>query len=207
MDEGKILIVNLAKGVIGEDNSAILGSLLVTMFYLSAVSRASVPEEKRKSFYLYVDEFHNFVSLTFADILSEARKYGLYLILAHQYIAQLHEKVRSGIFGNVGTIISFRIGLEDALLLSPEFRPAFDETDLVNLPNYHIYLKLMVDGVTSQPFSGLTLPLPGETLSDSTEIIRESRRRYGRLRNEVEQTILMQHAPVEGTTDRQNRLL
>ena len=190
MDEGKILLVNLAKGVIGEDNSALLGSLLVTILYLSAVSRASMPDEKRKSFYLYVDEFHNFVSLAFPDILSEARKYGLHLILAHQYIAQLHEKVCSGIFGNVGTIISFRIGFEDAHILSREFRPAFDETDLVNLPNYHIYLKLMVDGVTSQPFSGLTLPLPVQQLSRHENIVEESRRRYGKSRKEIEQVIL-----------------
>lgn len=178
MDEGKILFVNLSKGTIGEDNCALLGSLIVTMLNLSALSRASLPEEKRKSFYLYVDEFHNFVSLSFADILSESRKYGLHLVLAHQYLSQLHDRVRSAVFGNIGTIIAFRVGIEDAVSLAKEFRPIFDELDLINLPNYHIYLKLMVDGMTSQPFSATTLPLPKEVLSEKKVIVDESRKRY-----------------------------
>jgi hypothetical protein len=190
IDEGKILLVNLSKGVIGEDNSALLGSFIVTMFYLAAVSRASMPPENRRSFYLYVDEFHNFVSLSFADILSEARKYGLHLVLAHQYLAQLHEKVRAAIFGNIGSIISFRVGTEDAQLLSREFHPTFDEIDLVNLPNFHIYLKLMVDGITSSPFNAITLPLPTGTLSRKEDVINASRRQYGKSRKEVEERLL-----------------
>jgi len=192
MDEGKILLVNLSKGKIGEDNGALLGSLLVTMIFLAALSRTSIPEDKRRSFYLYVDEFHNFLSLSFVDILSEARKYGLYLILAHQYINQLHDKVRPAIFGNVGSIISFRVGAEDAYFLSREFKPEISDTDLINLPNYHIYLKLMINGVTSQPFSAMTLPLPKQVILDSTEIVNESRRQHAKERREVEQNILVQ---------------
>lgn len=157
MDEGKILICNLSKGEIGEDSSAILGSIITTSIQLAALHRAKQPEHTRKPFYLYVDEMHTFVSLSFADILAEARKYGLGLFLAHQYIDQLHEKIRSAIFGNVGTIISFRIGATDAEYLAKEFHPVFSESDLVNLPRYSIYLKLMIDGTTSQPFSAETI--------------------------------------------------
>jgi hypothetical protein len=162
------------------------------MIFLAALSRTSIPEDKRRSFYLYVDEFHNFLSLSFVDILSEARKYGLYLILAHQYINQLHDKVRPAIFGNVGSIISFRVGAEDAYFLSREFKPEISDTDLINLPNYHIYLKLMINGVTSQPFSAMTLPLPKQVILDSTEIVNESRRQHAKERREVEQNILVQ---------------
>lgn len=206
MDEGKILIVNLAKGKIGEDNCALLGSMLVNLTYLAAMSRAEVPEEKRKSFYLYVDEFHSFVTLSFADILSEARKYGLNLILAHQYVNQLHEKVRDAIFGNVGTMISFRIGAEDAECLAKEFAPAFDAMDFTNLPNYHLYLKLMIDGVTSEPFSATTLPLPDRGVSKGDDILSESRKKYGRLRSEIEKDILMRYRPEGRSKDRQERL-
>jgi len=190
MNGRKILLAKLSQGLIGEENSYLLGTLVVSKLNQIATSRQNMAAADRSPFYLYIDEFHNFVSLAFPDILSEARKYGLHLILAHQYIAQLHEKVSAGIFGNVGTIISFRIGFEDAHILSREFRPTFDETDLVNLPNYHIYLKLMVDGVTSQPFSGLTLPLPVQQLSKHEDIVQESRRRYGKSRKEIEQAIL-----------------
>ncbi len=193
MDEGKILLVNLSKGAIGEDNCMVLGSFLVAMIYLAATSRASVPIEKRRSFYLYVDEFHTFVSLSFADILSESRKYGLYLIFAHQYISQLHEKVRSAVFGNVGTIISFRIGAEDARYLATEFQPTFGVADFVNLPNFHIYLRLMINGVTSQPFSAVTLPVRIPENSFVEEIIRKSRLKYGVLRKDVEAKILMRY--------------
>lgn len=193
MDEGKILLVNLSKGKIGEDNGALLGSLLVTMIFLAALSRTTIPEDKRKSFYLYVDEFHNFLSLSFADILSESRKYGLYLILAHQYIEQLHERVRPAIFGNVGSIISFRVGAEDAYFLSREFKPEISETDLMNLPNYHIYLKLMIHGVTSKPFSAMTLPLPVQTLSNEKDVINESRLKHAKNRKDVELIILAQN--------------
>lgn len=190
MDEGKILIVNLAKGKIGEDNCALLGAMIVTKIQLAALSRSDLPEDKRRPFYLYVDEIHNFLTLSFADILSEARKYGLNLILAHQYIEQVDERIRASILGNVGTIISFRIGAEDAKYLAREFSPIFEESDLINLPNYHIYLKLMINGKTSQPFSAITLPPPEREISFKEEIIRLSREKYGRPREEVEKEIL-----------------
>ncbi len=197
MDTGKILIVNLAKGKVGEDCSSLLGSMIVTEIFLSALSRANVPEEKRKPFYLYVDEFHNFVTISFADILSECRKYGLNLVLANQYINQLHEKVRDAVFGNVASIITFRVGAEDAKYLAREFRPTFEETDLMNLPNYHIYLRLMIDGVTSQPFSATTLPFERDGNSSAEEIIQMSQVKYGRSRKEVEGEILMKYQRID----------
>lgn len=157
MDEGKILLVNLAKGKLGEDTAALLGSLLVSRMHLAALSRADVPEEKRRDFHLYLDEFHGFTTASLAGMLSELRKYRLSLILAHQYMAQLDPEIRDAVVGNVGTMISFRIGAADAEQLAPEFRPEFSAADLVNLPNYHIYLKLMIDGAVSRPFSAYTL--------------------------------------------------
>ena len=154
LDEGKIFIANLSKGEIGEDATSILGSMLVTSFQLAAMHRAKKEENDRKPFYLYIDECHSFISLSFADILAEARKYGLSLFLAHQYINQLQEPIRVAIFGNVGTIISFRVGAENAVYLAKEFYPEFDEMDLINLPRFHIYIKLLIDGVTSKGFSG-----------------------------------------------------
>jgi len=184
------LIANLAKGKIGEENCSLLGAMVVTKIQLAALSRADLSEDKRRPFYLYVDEIHNFITLSFADILSEARKYGLNLILAHQYIEQLDEKIRPAIFGNVGTLISFRVGAEDAKYLAREFSPVFDETDLINLPNHHIYLKLMIDGQTSQPFSAITLPLVAKTESHKQKIIETSREKYARPRTQVEKEIL-----------------
>ena len=186
MDSGKILIVNLAKGQIGEDNCALLGAMLVTKIQLAAMCRADVPEEKRKPFYLYVDEVHNFFTLSFAGILSEARKYGLSLVLAHQYLDQLDEKMRAAILGNIGTLISFRVGAEDAKYLAREFYPVFTEADLVNLSNHQIYLKLMIDGVTSRPFSAETLAAPEIKESFKREIIEQSRKRYATRRKESE---------------------
>ncbi|MHB1456755.1 MAG: type IV secretory system conjugative DNA transfer family protein [Armatimonadota bacterium] len=186
MDEGKILIVNLSKGKIGEDNCSLLGALIVTNIMLAALSRASLPEDGRRPFYLYVDEVHNFLTQSFADILSECRKYGLNLILAHQYIEQLDEQVRSAIFGNVGTMISFRVGVPDATYLAQEFHPLFNETDLIGLPNHRIYLKLMIDGMTSQPFSASTLPPRKRDKSIKMEIIEFSRAKYGKPRHQVE---------------------
>jgi hypothetical protein len=158
LDEGKILIVNLSKGKIGEDACALLGSMLVTSIQLAAMHRATIEEHKRKPFYLYIDEMHSFITLAIADILSEARKYKLSLFLTHQYINQLQEPIRKAIFGNVGTIISFRVGAEDAEYLAREFDPVFSEEDLVNMPRYSMYLKLMIDGTSSQPFSANTIP-------------------------------------------------
>lgn len=156
MDEQKILIANLSKGEIGEDASTIIGSILVTAIQLSALYRAKQPMEKRIPFYLYVDETHSFLSLSFADILAEARKYGLALFMAHQYIDQLQEEVRTAIFGNVGTLICFRVGANDAEFLEKEMEPVFDRNDLISLPKFEIGLKLMIDGVSSRSFSALT---------------------------------------------------
>jgi len=190
MDEGKILIMNLSKGKIGEDNSTLLGALLITKLQLAAMSRVDIPEEKRKDFFLYVDEFQNFATESFVNILSEARKYRLSLILAHQYISQMEEKVRDAVFGNVGTIISFRVGAEDAEFLEKEFKPEFTASDLVNLAKYHIYLKLMIDGVAGRPFSAKTMvPFPLPEKSNKEKIIKTSRQRYATPREKVEEKI------------------
>jgi hypothetical protein len=194
MDEGKIFIANLAKGKIGEDNCSLLGAMLVTQIQLAALSRADIPENKRRGFYLYVDEMHNFVTLSFADILSEARKYGLNLTLSHQYIEQLDEKIKAAIFGNVGTMISFRVGAEDARYLAREFHPVFTEADLVNLPNYHIYLKLLIDGVTSRPFSAITIGSPQIKRFSKRRIIEWSQEKYSRPQQKVKKEMpLSQH--------------
>ncbi len=195
MNSGKIFLVNVSKGRIGEDNSALLGGMLITKMQLAAMERVRIPEDQRKDFYLYVDEFQNFVTESFASILSEARKYRLNLTIAHQYIAQLVTKdsdsVRDAVFGNVGTMIVFRIGAADAEFLEKEFEPEFEIEDLVNLPNYNAYLKLMVDGITSRPFSALTLP-PFKVVTDSDvaeQIIESSRRLYAKPREDVEKEI------------------
>lgn len=195
MNEGKILLINLSKGKIGEDNSALLGSMLITKIQLAAMERVRIPEEERVDFYLYVDEFQNFATDSFANILSEARKYRLDLILAHQYTGQLvtdtSTKVRDAVFGNAGTMVMFRVGAVDAEFLEPEFEPEFLPEDMVNLPNYCVYLKLMVDGITSRPFSAVTLPpfkVP-ETVLSIEEIIENSRRKYARPRELVEEEI------------------
>lgn len=180
MDEGKIILVKLSKGVIGDDNSNLLGSMIVTQFQLSAMSRADVPPSERPPFYLYVDEFQNFATDSFATILSEARKYNLSLTVANQYMAQLTEDVRNAIFGNVGTLISFRVGADDAAGLSKEFAPVFDENDLVNLNIYNIYLKLSIDGLTVPAFSAQTLPPPADKNNNVEKIVQLSRERYAK---------------------------
>ena len=157
MDKGKILLVDLSKGKIGEDASALLGAMLLTRIELAALSRADTPEHERRDFFVYIDEFYNFTTASFANILAEARKYRLNLVLAHQYIEQLDEELRAAIFGNVGTLISFRLGARDAEYLAREFYPIFSEADLVNLAQYNICLKLMIDGVSAAPFSAVTL--------------------------------------------------
>ncbi len=157
MDKRKILLVNLAKGKMGEDSSRLLGALLVAKISLLALSRADVPESKRRDFYLYVDEFQNVATPSLAGMLAELRKYRVGLTLAHQYLTQIDLQVRDAVLGNVGTVISFRLGLPDAEVLEKEFYPTFSAQDLINLPNYHIYLKLMIDGAVSQPFSGETI--------------------------------------------------
>lgn len=190
MDNGKILLLNLAKGRIGEDNSSLLGAMMVTKIQLAGMSRVDVPEEERRDFYLYVDEFQNFATESFGTILSEARKYRLNLTLAHQYIEQLDEKVAAAVFGNVGTIVCFRVGAADAEFLVKEFDPVFSETDLVNLTKFEVYLKLMIDGVSSDPFSALTLPPLTETEGNKDKIISVSRERYSIPREEIEEKIM-----------------
>ncbi len=195
MNTGKIFLVNVSKGRIGEDNSALLGSMLITKIQLAAMERVRVPEDERIDFYLYVDEFQNFSTDSFANILSEARKYRLDLILAHQYVGQLvtdvSTKVRDAVFGNAGTMVVFRVGAADAEFLEKEFEPEFTAQDLVNLPNYHIYLKLLVDGVTSRPFSASTLP-PFNLDSHpaiAEKIVESSRKTYARARWIIEDEI------------------
>jgi CxxC-x17-CxxC domain-containing protein len=195
MNEGKIFLVNVSKGRIGEDNSALLGGMIITKIQLAAMERVRIPEDERKDFYLYVDEFQNFATDSFANILSEARKYRLNLTVAHQYTAQLENKdgskVRDAVFGNVGTMIIFRVGADDADFLEKEFEPEFMAQDLVNLPNFHIYLKLMIDGVTSRPFSAATLPPIKVDISKGVKekIIESSRKLYTRSRDVVEDEI------------------
>jgi len=195
MDEGKILIMNLSKGRIGEDNSALLGAMMITKVQLAAMARVDVPEDQRRDFYLYVDEFQNFATDSFANILSEARKYHLNLIIAHQYIGQLltdtSTRVRDAVFGNVGTIACFRVGAEDAEFLEKEFEPAFTAQDLVNLPNRHIYIKLMIDGIAGNAFSAETLPPFDlkDTQMNEEKIVKVSRERYGSEKNVVEDKI------------------
>ncbi len=190
MDSGKILIMNVSKGAIGEDTSALLGAMMITKLQLAAMSRVDIPEDDRRDFYLYVDEFQNFATESFATILSEARKYHLSLILAHQYIAQMPDIVRDAVFGNVGTLVSFRIGAFDAEYLEKEFEPVFTMNDLVNLDKYHIYLKLMIDGMASQPFSAETLvPLEPEIDSNMEKIIKVSRERYANKKEVIEEKI------------------
>jgi CxxC-x17-CxxC domain-containing protein len=195
MDEGKILILNLSKGRIGEDNSALLGAMMITKIQLAAMSRVDIPEKERKDFYLYVDEFQNFSTESFANILSEARKYRLNLIMAHQYIEQLLETVKFSVFGNVGTLVVFRVGAADAEELTPEFTPTFNEEDIVNLPKYHFYLKLMIDGIASQPFSARGLPpLSDEERTDNVEkVIKVCRERFAKSRAIVEDKIARWH--------------
>ena len=199
MDEGKILILNLSKGRIGEDNSQLLGSMLITKIQLAAMSRVDIPESQRKDFILYVDEFQNFTSDSFANILSEARKYRLNLVLAHQYVEQLTETVKPAVFGNVGTMIVFRVGATDAEELVKEFSPVFTEEDIVNLPKYEFYLKLMIDGIASDPFSARGLPpkTEAEKTGNTQKVINVSRERYAEKREIVEEKINLWHSDVE----------
>ncbi|TSC72412.1 MAG: hypothetical protein G01um101438_496 [Parcubacteria group bacterium Gr01-1014_38] len=191
MDQKKVFIMNLSKGKIGEDNAALLGAMMITKIQLAAMDRAQLPEEQRQDFYLYVDEFQNFATESFATILSEARKYRLDIIMAHQYITQMSEEVRDAVFGNVGTTLCFRIGAYDAEFLEREFAPHFTETDLVNLDKYNAYIKLMIDGTASKPFSMMTIPLGSRSpwYGEAEKIIRVSRERHGRPREVVEEKI------------------
>lgn len=179
MDSGKILIVNLSHGQVGEDNAAILGALIVTKIQLAALSRANIEFEQRRPFYLYVDEFQNFATDSFATILSEARKYGLNLTIANQYVAQMAEEVRDAVFGNVGNTVTFRVGAEDAHYLSKYFEPSFEAQDLIRLHNRHFIISLSIDGEKAPPFSATTLELPQIQTDHRDHIVQFSRQRYG----------------------------
>src|SRR3989338_1806044 len=200
MDERKIMIINLSKGRVGEGNANLLGSMLITKIYLAAMSRADASEaalHKLPNFYLYVDEFQSFANKSFADILSEARKYKLNLTITHQYIEQMEEEVRDAVFGNVGTMVTFRVGAFDAEVLEKEFAPQFTAEDLVNLGIYQVYLKLMIDGVGSQPFSATTLPpLERPAVSLRERVIESSRAIFAAPRSKVEEAIKLWDQPI-----------
>jgi CxxC-x17-CxxC domain-containing protein len=199
MDNRKILIMNLAKGRMGEDNSKLLGGMLITKIQLAAMERVDTPEKDREDFYLYVDEFQNFATQSFANILSEARKYRLNLVVAHQYIEQLDEDyVRPAIFGNIGTIVVFRVGAKDAEFMENEFMPTFTIQDLVNLTKFQIYLKLLIDGVSSNPFSANTLPPYAIKTGNTEKVIKVSRERYAVPRAIIEEKVLKWSEPDEG---------
>jgi hypothetical protein len=191
MDRGKIVVVNLSKGRIGEDNSSLLGAMMITKFQLDAMSRADIPQEERKDFFLYVDEFQNFATESFATILSEARKYRLNLTMANQYIAQMPEEVRDAVFGNVGSLISFQVGFDDAEYLSQQLAEVVTPNDLVSLNKYTIYNRLMINGMPSRPFSADTLAPPemDEDPGRREKLIRLSRERYAKEREVVEDKI------------------
>jgi hypothetical protein len=206
MDNRKILLINLSKGLVGDTNMQLLGSMLTTRIFLAAMSRANLPAHELNAspnFYFYVDEFQNFANQTFSEILSEARKYHLNLLLAHQYVAQMEEEVQAAVFGNVGTTVSFRVGPLDAELLEKVFTPEFLQEDLVNLGFAQVYLSLMIDGVGSRPFSAVTIP-PIEVPQRSyrAEVIEHSRTTFGTARAGIEGSILsdfseVHEAPIE----------
>lgn len=189
MNSRKILICNLAKGAIGEDTASLLGAILLTAIQHAALGRANQAEDERVPYYVYVDEMHSFVSQAFCSALAECRKYKLSLFLTHQYIDQLHDDIRKAIFGNVGTLISFRVGAADAEVLEQEFYPTFKQEDLVNLQKYAVYLKLMIDGATSKPFSAVTLELPKQNVDVRKLIIQTSREKYCRAKSQVAEEI------------------
>ena len=206
MDEGKILIVNLSKGLIGEDNAAILGSFLVTKIQLAAMSRSDIPRiEDRRPFYLYVDEFQNFATDSFAVILSEARKYGLNLTVANQYISQMEDTVRDAVFGNVGTMVSMRVSPEDAPILAQQFAPNFEAQDILQMNNRHLVCGMMINGEKMPAFSGTTLKLPEAGKGYIDQIIEHSRANYTRPKAEVEAEIAELVTPPMGLMSRTAR--
>ncbi|MBI4057871.1 type IV secretion system DNA-binding domain-containing protein [Candidatus Microgenomates bacterium] len=178
MNEGKILLLNLSQGRLGEDNAALLGAMTITKLQLAAMNRVNMKEEDRRDFYLYVDEFQNFATSSFIKILSEARKYRLNLILANQYIAQIPEDVRAAIFGNAGTMLSFIIGAQDAPYMAKEFGERFKEEDLLALGNYQAITKLAIDGITQPPFLAYTLPLPKSITQNKEKVLKMALERY-----------------------------
>ena len=186
MDNRKILIVNLSRGLIGEDNASLLGALLVTKIQMGAMSRADVPQAERIPFYLYVDEFQNFATDSFAVILSEARKYALNLTVANQYIAQMSLGVRDAVFGNVGSIVSFRTSADDARVMLKYFEPKFEEADMVHMHNRHFVVSMTIEGEKAQAFSATTMPIPPEPPDFSSYIVANSRQQYAVVRDEIE---------------------
>ncbi len=189
MDEGKILVVNLSRGQIGEDNASVLGALIVTKIQLAAMGRANVALEDRRPFYLYVDEFQNFATDSFATILSEARKYALNLTVANQYVSQMPEEVRDAVFGNVGSMVTFRVGAGDSTVLGKYFAPTFEPDDLIKLNNRHIFLDMSIDGEKALPFSAKTLKMPEPQQDYTTELVNLSREQYASSRESVERDI------------------
>jgi hypothetical protein len=186
MDSGKILIINLSKGKLGDINSYLLGMIIVGKILISALSRADIPEQMRRDFYLYIDEFHNVTTKTITVVLAEARKYHLNMIFGHQYVGQLDEETQKAIFGNVGSILAFRVGPDDAKYLVTQFEPVFDENDLVNFDNYNAALRLLINGETSRPFNIVTFP-PSKGNPEVARLIKEySRAKYGKDRSLVE---------------------
>jgi hypothetical protein len=194
MDEKKILIMNLSKGLVGETNMRLLGSMLTTRIFLGAMSRANMPAAELKKlphFYFYVDEFQNFANETFAEILSEARKYKLNLVIAHQYIEQMEEEVRDAVFGNVGTTVVFRVGPFDAEVLETIFMPKFTKEDVVTLDKRQVYMTLMIDGVGSAPFSAVTIPpIEAPAVSYREAILAASREQFTTPRAGVESAVV-----------------
>jgi hypothetical protein len=189
MDEKKIFLANLSKGMTGEVNSSLLGLILVSKMQMAAMKRARVPEEERKDFYLYIDEFQNFTTDSITTILSEARKYRLNLVLAHQYITQLTEPIRNAVLGNVGTIGAFRVGAEDAQFLEKQFEPEFSRMDLVNIDNFNFCAKIMIDNKVYPPFKMQTI-MPAKGNPKIVEPIKKlAKLKYGRPKEEVEAEI------------------
>ena len=190
MDSGKILLVNLSKGKIGDLNAGLLGMVVVGKILMAALSRVDTPQEERRDFNLYIDEFQNFTTESIATILSEARKYRLNLVMAHQFIGQLTEKIRDAVFGNVGSVVSFRVGADDAEFLEKQFTPIFSKQDLINIDNFNAYVKLLIRGQTAAPFNIKTLPAPPRDAALAQTIRELSRRAYGNDRRMVELEIL-----------------
>ncbi len=205
MNEGKILLANLSQGRMGEDNSALLGAMLITKFQLAAMRRVDVPEAERRDFFLYVDEFQNFATPSFMKILSEARKYKLALMLANQYMAQIPEEVEKSILGNAGTIISYTVGADDAAILQKEFGEVFAANDLVNLVNHQVAIKLMVDGHSTRPFLSHTLPLPANKSNNKEKVLMVSRERWSHKENDEIFNPLKVDLPTPEEADRQRQ--
>jgi hypothetical protein len=191
MDNRKILLVNLSKGSLGDINADLLGFILVSKLQITALSRTDIPENQRKDFYLYLDEFQNFTTDTVGTILSEARKYRLDLNLTHQFIAQLSDEIREAVFGNVGTVVSYRVGVEDSEMMAKQLAPVFDEYDLINVPNYHCFVRLLAKNQPQRPFSMKAAPPPSGGDEELRRNLYElSRLKFGRPKAEVEERIL-----------------